>query len=247
MLTEYSNVFLDQDYNTSIDTTEGKRNCFHQIIEANDLEMMNQLIEKISSKNLLMKCLLQETPVEVPGQRPRRLPCVHLAAFYGYTEMTELLLKCGVKVNHTNATKDTALLWAAHQGHEDTVVMFLNHEADANLKNDEWLTPLYVAVRCEYTRIVALLTETGNADVNKTRNVGLVAISIASALGLIDIVKLLLKQKADPNVCGRDGKRPIHYAASEGYNDTVQTLLSKGANIDERSIRRHSFDNGIQI
>ncbi|XP_041371518.1 ankyrin-3-like [Gigantopelta aegis] len=234
MLIEYSNVFLDQDYNTSIDTTEGKRNCFHQIIEANDLEMMNQLIEMVSSKDLLMKCLLQETPVEVPGQIPRRLRCVHLAAFYGYTEMTELLLKCGVKVNHTNARKDTALLWAAHQGHEDTVVMLLKHEADANLENVEGLTPLYVAVRCGHTRIVALLTERGNADVNKTRNVGLVApISTTSALGLIDIVKLLLKQNVNPNVCGRDGKRPIHHAASEGYHDIVQILLSNDAHIDE--------------
>jgi hypothetical protein len=57
-----------------------------------------------------------ETPVDMEGQRPRTLSCLHLAAFHGCKDLVILYLSNGLEVNALNSKKDTALLWAARSG-----------------------------------------------------------------------------------------------------------------------------------
>jgi len=47
--------------------------------------------------------------------------------------------------------------------------------------------------------------------------------------GHLEVVKLLLEHGADPNVKNRDGKTPLHNAASEGHLEVVKLLLERGA------------------
>ena len=225
---------LGQDYEVFLGKINGKKNALHKITESNDLEMAKLFIEKVPTKDVLMKLLLQETPVTISGQRPRTFPCVHLAAFHGFTEMVELFLDFGVDVNHVNQKKDTALLWSARWGHVNTVRMLLNRNALTDLENDKGSTALYWSVRYGFTETVELLAKTGKANVNKTRKLGLVApIVLASAYGMNDIVTILLSNGADVNFCIRGRERPIHHAAREGHNDVTQTLLLNGARVDE--------------
>ncbi|KAH8834258.1 ankyrin repeat-containing domain protein [Flagelloscypha sp. PMI_526] len=53
---------------------------------------------------------------------------------------------------------------------------------------------------------------------------------MASYKGQLDIVKVLLKSKADPNALGQNYRTPLHLAAFMGHDSVVMALLSFAAN-----------------
>ena len=71
------------------------------------------ILPQIPDQHQRLELLKQETPVQIEGQRPRTLPCCHLAAFLGSKELVVLYLSHGISVDAINSKKDTALLWAA--------------------------------------------------------------------------------------------------------------------------------------
>nr|KAG5701548.1 hypothetical protein BaRGS_024798 [Batillaria attramentaria] len=235
MVVERADVkLLLQDCDVTVASIHGKKNALHYVTELKDVKLAQIILSKVDDKAQKMKLLGQETPVEVEGQRPRTLPCCHLAAFIGCKDLVVLYLNEGVSVNALNSKKDTALLWAARWNHLDVVQELLSRNADTNVDNDKGSTALYWAVRYGHTDTVRLLLREGRADVNKTRKLGLVSpIVLACALGYLPIVKLLIENGADPNFVIRGRERPIHHAAKEGHSEIVEYLLSKGALIDE--------------
>gem|GEM_PF-1314161 len=52
---------------------------------------------------------------------------------------------------------------------------------------------------------------------------------IAALWGDVEIVEVLLKRGADPNVKDDNGQTPLHIAAQEGHVDVVRVLLERGA------------------
>lgn len=57
------------------------------------------------------------------------------------------------------------------------------------------------------------------------------ALLSACAAGKVEAVKLLLKAGASPNISVARGRRPLHVAASKGYSEICETLLSFGADV----------------
>ena len=215
---------------------QGKHNALHILIEKNDVEMVKTILRKINSQEKKLEMMKTETAVDIQGQRPRLLSCLHLAAYHGQAELVGIFLDQGMDVNHLNGKKDTALLWAARWGHDKIVNSLLDRGADPEVKNDKGSTALYWAVRYEHVKTVELLLKKGKANPNTTRKLGLVApLVIASAYGNNEIVKLLLAHpNCDVNIRIRGGEIPIHHAAREGYIDVLSTLLENGALLDDK-------------
>ncbi|GFO29474.1 ankyrin-1 [Plakobranchus ocellatus] len=222
------------EFEFDVGKISGKKTALHQCVDLGRLDLLKQLLFKISGPKTRQKLLNRETPVEIQGQRPRTFPCLHLAAYHGHLDIVTFLIdEAGVAVNGLNAKKDSALLWAARWGHVAVVRELLARGARPGLENDKGSTALYWAVRYGHTETVQVLASEGKADVNQTRKLGLVApIVLASALGLEDIVTILLQYGADANKSIRGGERPIHHAAREGFSNIVKLLISHDAAVD---------------
>ncbi|KAK0058560.1 transient receptor potential cation channel subfamily A member 1 [Biomphalaria pfeifferi] len=224
---------LLQQFDVEVSKIKGKKNVLHQVVEQNNLQLFKTLLSKLTNRDKRIDLLNKETPVEIIGQRPRTFPCLHLAAYYGYTELVEFIISQGIDVNHLNAKNDTSLLWASRWGHQATVRSLLKQGANLSIENDKGSTALYWAVRYGFTETVDILAREGHANVSQTRKLGLVApIVLASALGFEKIVSILLEFGADPNFAIRGGERPIHHAAREGFANIIEILVSKGALVD---------------
>lgn len=222
-------------YEVTLGTLHGKKNCLHIATEKADKEMVLFFLNKIRRKTQKQHLIQQETVLDIQGQRPRLFSCLHLAAFYGHTELVRLYLDEGVTINHTNSKKDTALLWAARWGHNDTVKLLLDKGADPDVANDKGSTALYWAIRYQYPETVQLLLMK-NANPATQRKVGLITpIILAAAYGNTEIVKMLLQHSAvDVNVKIRGGDTPMHHAAREGHIDVMRLLIASGAQFDNK-------------
>lgn len=60
-------------------------------------------------------------------------------------------------------------------------------------------------------------------------------IQSAAAAGHIDIVRMLLENRADPNVREQGGYAPLHAAAQNGDEEMIRTLLYGGADLNIKS------------
>jgi len=57
---------------------------------------------------------------------------------------------------------------------------------------------------------------------------GQTAVHIASRVGDVDVVKLLISRGASLNVITNDHYTPLHIAAKEGHDDIARLLLDHG-------------------
>lgn len=62
----------------------------------------------------------------------------------------------------------------------------------------------------------------------------------AASAGHVDIIKLLLKHRADVNSQSSTGNTPLMYACAAGHLDSVKTLLEAGAAIEEHNENGHT-------
>lgn len=86
---------------------------------------------------------------------------LHWAAFSGNTQIAEMLISKGARLNATNMGDDTALHLAAAHGHREVVSLLLKNKADINLLNEHGNTPLHYACFWGYRDIAEDLVLAG--------------------------------------------------------------------------------------
>ena len=226
--------FVMEEFGITVRNMPSKKTALHQLVEWGQESLVLQLLDKIPGGDDKLQFMRKTVLTEVPGQRPRHLMAIHLAALHGHTNVVTRLIKLGIDVNATNNKNDTPVLWACRGNHVETTRELLNLGANLQLQNDKGSSPLYFAVRYGFEKLVTVLIKEGKADVHQQRKLGLISpIVLASALGYTKIVRTLLDHGADINLKITGGFTPLHHAAMQGNTDTVELLLEKGANIED--------------
>jgi ankyrin repeat protein len=119
-----------------------------------------------------------------------------LAAFNGHTEIAELLLESGAKIDVRDGIKRTALMYAASGPNVVTVAMLVKRGAGVNLTDGEqnW-TPLMFAAAEGHTEVARILLGAG-ADPNAIDSDGDTSLMFAQGKGFKEIADMITEAKA---------------------------------------------------
>ncbi|XP_071951086.1 palmitoyltransferase ZDHHC17-like [Antedon mediterranea] len=116
-------------------------------------------------------------------------------------------------------------IWSAALNGEYERVKKLLKTTSVNELDTTGYTALHYASRSGFLTVCSLLLDSG-ADVNaKTRAGGSTSLHRSAYRGHLDVVKELLKFKADPSNIDEDGRTPLHKAAEGGHRNICEILL----------------------
>lgn len=162
------------------------------------------------------------------GADPNRGYPIIIASARGYLEIVKLLVSKGADIKATDENGMTALYWS--KDHPE-VQAYLYEQAIAA---KESVTPLMMAAKKGDIEGVQQRLAAGD-DLNLTDVRGETALYKACAASHIDVVKLLIKAKADVNIATKDGgETPVVAAAEKGYDDIITLLIKAKAAINPK-------------
>ncbi|KPK63612.1 hypothetical protein AMJ83_06195 [candidate division WOR_3 bacterium SM23_42] len=205
--------------------------------------------------------LLIENGARVDIRNDNNSTPLHMIAGAGSVETAELLLAHGLDINAMNDFGWTPLSNAAFRNAEITQFLISRgakvnphriEQKEACTCHAEYQTPLHCAVRRDSLNIVRLLVENG-AVINITDNDEMTPLHIAVSDGNSAITEYLLSQNAQLNIKENHwGRTELHTAAINGYDDIVELLVNKGADVNAQDIEgktsldhtlHHGFDS----
>ena len=182
---------------------------------------------------------------------------LHLTAFYGYKNATELLLARGANINATDDQGRTPLFEAVRSRKKDIVEILIANGADLN--TDTGLHGLAWAysypdwseeeqkqekVRRSKKIEIAKYLILKRADVNRKNNKGYNALHVAAESGHEEMALLLIESGAKINGNNKSNQTPLHKAAFEGRDKIVNILIQNGADVNPAVQSSGSF-NGM--
>lgn len=186
---------------------------------------------------------------------PRTISGLHLAAYFGIQTAVETLLG-ELDPNAKDTYDRTPLIYAAMNGHQHIMNLMLDSgrvHAEQPLwyaiEHDQGLvatllntgrvtvneryrhhgTPLYYAAQHGNKRLVEVLIDRGNADVNWSNpDNHMTPLAVAAENNHADVVNVLLKVGSiDADARDKLDETPLFYAARNGHQDVVRLLLEK--------------------
>jgi len=180
----------------------------------------------------VVKYLLEEkaTPSEelmLGAPDAEKIPCtpLHIAAAQGHREIVKLLINANdTIINSPHAPKKrTALHYAIANGHIPTAISLIIKWAHY-LADEDGITPLSLAVKCNDPLLTEALCDGGNGDD--------LLVHGAACWGWEDeLVEYLALKPNLEKVDLKNQATPLIYAAWNGHANIVQLLLNANANV----------------
>ncbi len=124
------------------------------------------------------------------------------------------------------------LVWAAKNGHSESVKTLIDCGANVNFKStDTGTTALMYASAYGHKDVVKKLISSG-ADVNITSDAEATALMSASQNGHTDVVEELISGKADVNIENDKKLTTLTLALINGHTESAKALIENGANVN---------------
>jgi ankyrin repeat protein len=174
------------------------------------------LAEAVRIANLEMTGMLLEAGADANVANEDGQTALMLAARTGNVAVARLLVQHGADVNQRESYRDqSAVMWAAAQGHTDMVAFLVSQKADLTVQaqDNEWMTQISSEPRVQYR-------PTG----------GLTPLLYAARAGCLGCVTSMVQAGADVDRPNPDGMTPMMMALDNGYPAVAHYLLDRGAN-----------------
>lgn len=169
---------------------------------------------------------LIQTSREVVNAKPVRDNSFFEAALNGQFVEIKKLLENGTDVNLKDQEGRTALMYAAFNGHTVIMEKLLEKGASVNLRDAYGRTALMLASSGPFPAAVKLLLDHRADPDMADGEEHFTALMYAAAEGQLEIVQLLLKNKANPTLKDVDGDNALTFAEKNGHKDIVILLKS---------------------
>lgn len=166
-----------------------------------------------------------------------------VCAFNPDLNSIDMLLTNGEDINQRDSFGRTALMWAAEGNRLEIARFLLDNGAAIDLKDNNGNTALIIIASLEKRIDMArlLLTKEKEASIiNLKNNDGSTALYIASWKGNLEMIRLLLANKAEINQQNNWGYTPLMTATYCGDERVINELLTAGAAIDLQDRWGHS-------
>ena len=181
-----------------------------------------------------------------------RQVCILKASENNQFDKVKQLIRNGAAINVRDEDGNTALHKASFGGHYEIVKLLLENRAQVNCRNDRGLTPIYNAIMNGQHSCVVVLIQ-GGAEVNPMPFLDLsyaapLPLQQAAMSGHLEIVKLLIKNGANPQAKDAKAKTALHYAAMSSSKDAAEIckiFLKNGVDIDAKD--RYDRSTALRI
>jgi ankyrin repeat protein len=182
------------------------------------------------------------------------------AARTGNPDVIRALLKAGVDVNKKETTTgQTALMWAAAEGHEPAVKSLLEAGADTKIRSERGETAIFFAVRQGHTGVADILFAAGanpnerldpETDNNgRTLDVpGDTMLIVAINNGHFALADHLVTKGADPNAAGTRWA-PLHEVSrARNYEESqYPPPMAKAGEMDSLELAKRLIAHGADV
>ncbi|HTA46735.1 MAG TPA: ankyrin repeat domain-containing protein [Bryobacteraceae bacterium] len=154
------------------------------------------------------------------------------AAHWSDMDSAKLLLDAGADANAANDFRMTPLSEACLNANSTLVRLLLKSGAKPNTPIATGETPIMTCAKTGSVDAVRMLVEYGAAIDAREPKENQTALMWAASENHPDVVKALIELHADPKAHSKQGFTPIHFAAREGDQAVVETLLTAGVDVN---------------
>lgn len=167
---------------------------------------------------------------------PRDVKGLHLAAYFGATDLVNSLLEGGLDPDPRDSYGRTPLWYACQSGHKAVVVLLLENRADVAARDRNDCTPLLNAAKMGHKTIANLLLGDG-ADIEAKDVHGSTPLMFAATGGREATVQQLIADGANTEAKDEGDQTALSRAVCSQNLGIVQLLLENGAHIETRDTK----------
>ncbi|XP_028924250.1 transient receptor potential cation channel subfamily A member 1 [Ornithorhynchus anatinus] len=179
---------------------------------------------------------------------------LHHAAGRGQLDLLEVGFHRATweELNVTDASGNTPLHWATRQNQVQSVQLLLGRGANPNLRNDNCMAPLHLAVQACHNDVVKVLLQHPGTDVDLEGENRNSAIMFACHMDNSEALQLLVERRAKACKSNKWGYFPIHLAAFSGAKKCMDIILEYGekegcSRIDHINLLNHAKSSPLHL
>ncbi|XP_063965587.1 E3 ubiquitin-protein ligase MIB2-like isoform X3 [Lytechinus pictus] len=192
---------------------------------------------------VVTKCLLEEG-ADVNKVNGRSRSPLHGAAARNHVDCARILINHGCNVNMQDYRKDTPLHDTITTDGVDVAELLLKAPSlDTSIENGKKFTPLQFAVLQDQLEIVRMVARHCPSSIAVPKKDGYNVLHIAAVNNHVEVMKSLLAIE-DNGLCieakNSEGQTALHLASHEGYSESIEYLISLGADINSQCSHDHS-------
>ncbi|XP_007486607.2 ankyrin repeat and death domain-containing protein 1B isoform X2 [Monodelphis domestica] len=194
---------------------------FHAAAKRNNLDIMEQLVEK---------------KVNINAMNSMKRTALHFAVGGNHLSAVEFLLNHKARVDIADKHGLTVLHLAAWFGSLEIMLMLVKAGADQKAKNQDGMTILHFAAQNNNVRIVDyLIQDLHLRELNQQDEDGETPFFLAVAGGYKEGSKLLLDAGSDINIPNKNNINALQIAIQNGHTSLVMFLLSEDIVLDQKA------------